>query len=79
MKDLIDFTFPIVVCGKQFNSQEEWEAEGKRIEREYPELCNSILKCIKEEWDMLDFPFMSNKLKLYARKNDEVQRKKDNG
>ena len=63
MQDLIGFTFPIVVGGKQFNSQEEWEAEGKRIEREYPELCNGIRKCIKEEWDMLDFPFMSNKLK----------------
>lgn len=66
MNDLI--TFPMIVCGKQFNSQEEWDAEGERIEREYPKFCEGVCKCIKEEWDMLDYPFMSNKLKLHARK-----------
>ena len=77
MSDLIGFTFPIVICGKQFNSQEEWDAETERIEREYPKLRESVCKCIREEWDMLNFPYMSNNLSLYARKDDKVSCRKD--
>ena len=67
MNDQISFTFPIIVCGKRFDSQEEWDAEAERIEREYPKLCESVRRTIMEEWDMLDYPFMSNKLNLHTR------------
>ena len=65
MSRVIFPTFPCVICGMRFDTEEEYIRYCDEAKEKYPKLHESVMKCIREEWDLLKGPSIRERLRPY--------------
>lgn len=80
MKHVIFPTFPCVICGKRYNTEEEYLAECDRIEKANPKLVEAIRKSVREDYEIEREIFREKIAELHKNRlrYDKVQRTQDN-